>query len=380
MKPKKFKINVVLFFAFLIVLPVITFVLPKKDFSENENRFLATFPLPTLKTIGDKSFMKDVETYLSDHFVGREGWIQLKNQLDILSNKKEINNVYLTKDRLIEHQTTKATDTLWQTNIAAMNTFVEKHQLPAYLMVVPTAESIYSDQLPKYAPYINQKEAIDLIHKQISAKSKLTPIDIYTPLQSVKNQYIFYKTDHHWTSLGAYFGYSTSAKALNFSPIEPDAFSIEHASHDFQGTLYSKTLYDKCGTDVIDLYHLTTSEPQVTVTVKSGSKSTDYDSIFFRDYLSKKDKYATFLGQNEPYVTVKTSIENGKKLLIFKDSYAHSMVQFYMHHYEEITLVDLRYLSKLEQYVNLYDYDQLLFVYNFESMMTDANIGKLAHF
>lgn len=380
MKQNKLKANIVLFFALLILLPLLTLLIPKKTFSENENRYLATFPLPTLKTIADKSFMNNVETYLSDHFVMREQWIQFKNQLDILSNKKEINNVYLTKKRLIEHQTVKANDTQWQTNIAAMNSFVSKYQLPSYLMVVPTAESIYFDQLPKYAPYINQKELIDQIYARIPAKSKLSPIDVYTPLLAAKNQYIFYKTDHHWTSLGAYLGYFASSKALNFSQIDVDSFNIEHASHDFKGTLYSKTLYDKCGADVIDLYHLTTSDPRTAVTVKSGSKVSEYSSIFFRDYLEKKDKYATFLGQNEPYVSVKTSINNGKKLLIFKDSYAHSMVQFYMHHYEEITLVDLRYLANLEQYVNIYDYDQILFVYNFESMMTDANIGKLALF
>lgn len=380
MKQNKLRANIVLFFALLILLPLATLLIPKKEFSENENRFLETFPLPTLKTVADKSFMNHAETYLSDHFALREQWIQLKNQLDILSNKKEINNVYLTKKRLIEHQTAKATDPLWQSNIDAMHSFVSKYSLPSYLMVVPTAEGVYFDQLPKYAPYVNQKEVIDQIHKRIPAKSGLTPIDVYTSLLAAKNQYIFYKTDHHWTSLGAYLGYFSSSKALNFSQVDLDSFNIEHASHDFKGTLYSKTLYDKCGADVIDLYHLTTSDPQTMVTVKSGSKVKEYNSIFFREYLDKKDKYAVFLGQNEPYVTVKTSVSNGKKLLIFKDSYAHSMVQFYMHHYEEITLVDLRYLSNLEQYVNIYDYSQILFVYNFESIMTDANIGKLAHF
>ena len=101
-----------------------------------------------------------------------------------------------------------------------------------------------------------------------------------------------------------------------------------------------------------------------------------HQSIFFRNYLDKKYKYNTFLGQNEPCVSVKTDVTNQKKLLIIKDSYAHSMVQFYMYHYSEITLVDLRYVNKLSNYVSVDDYDQIMFVYNFASVNTDTSIGK----
>ncbi len=372
MKSNKLTANIAIFAVLLIVLPALTLFLPKKTFSENENRYLQEFPVPTLKTLEDKSFMSAFEKFFSDHFVLREKWIQLKNQMEIITNKKEINGVYLTEKRLIEHQ--ELNEDIIKQNTEAINSFAEKYKKPTFLMIVPTAESIYTDQLPLMAPYFDQKKVIDSIYT--ASNKNLTCIDVFTPLLSAKNQYIYYNTDHHWTSLGAYLGYFSSAKPLGFAHNEIDIFNVEHASHDFKGTLYSKTLYEKSTPDTIDLYHLSTGEPQVTVTVNSGQKSSEHQSIFFRNYLDKKDKYNTFLGQNEPCVSVKTDVTNQKKLLIIKDSYAHSMVQFYMYHYSEITLVDLRYVNKLSNYVSVDDYDQIMFVYNFASVNTDTSIGK----
>lgn len=372
MKSNKLTANIAIFAVLLIVLPALTLFLPKKTFSENENRYLQEFPVPTLKTLEDKSFMSAFEKFFSDHFVLREKWIQLKNQMEIITNKKEINGVYLTEKRLIEHQ--ELNEDIIKQNTEAINSFAEKYKKPTFLMIVPTAESIYTDQLPLMAPYFDQKKVINSIYT--ASNKNLTCIDVFTPLLSAKNQYIYYNTDHHWTSLGAYLGYFSSAKPLGFAHNEIDKFNVEHASHDFKGTLYSKTLYEKSTPDTIDLYHLSTGEPQVTVTVNSGQKSSEHQSIFFRNYLDKKDKYNTFLGQNEPCVSVKTDVTNQKKLLIIKDSYAHSMVQFYMYHYSEITLVDLRYVNKLSNYVSVDDYDQIMFVYNFASVNTDTSIGK----
>ena len=372
MKSNMLTANIAIFAVLLIVLPALNLFLPKKTFSENENRYLQEFPVPTLKTLEDKSFMSAFEKFFSDHFVLREKWIQLKNQMEIITNKKEINGVYLTEKRLIEHQ--ELNEDIIKQNTEAINSFAEKYKKPTFLMIVPTAESIYTDQLPLMAPYFDQKKVIDSIYT--ASNKNLTCIDVFTPLLSAKNQYIYYNTDHHWTSLGAYLGYFSSAKPLGFAHNEIDKFNVEHASHDFKGTLYSKTLYEKSTPDTIDLYHLSTGEPQVTVTVNSGQKSSEHQSIFFRNYLDKKDKYNTFLGQNEPCVSVKTDVTNQKKLLIIKDSYAHSMVQFYMYHYSEITLVDLRYVNKLSNYVSVDDYDQIMFVYNFASVNTDTSIGK----
>ncbi len=377
MKQNKLKVNVIIFFALLVLLPIITIILPKREFSENENRYLETFPKPSVTTITDKSFMNDFESFFSDHFLFREGWIQLKNGIELLTNKKDINNVYITNDRLIEHQSIKD-QKLAEENINAINAFVKKYHIPSYLMVVPTAEAIYSDSLPINAPHLDQKAIIDEIYAK--AEKSIGCIDIFTPLLSYKKQYIYYNTDHHWTSLGAYHGYFSSASQLGFSPLELGKFHVQHASHDFQGTLYSKTLYENVKKDMIDLYTLSAEESDVTVTVKSGKKETEYDSIFFRDYLNKKDKYCVYMGQNEPCITVKTNVSNGKKLLLVKDSYAHSMMQFYIHHYSEITMIDLRYFTSLDQYITIDDYDQILFVYNFASMTGDSNIKKLSKF
>ena len=155
MKSNKLTANIAIFAVLLIVLPALTLFLPKKTFSENENRYLQEFPVPTLKTLEDKSFMSAFEKFFSDHFVLREKWIQLKNQMEIITNKKEINGVYLTEKRLIEHQ--ELNEDIIKQNTEAINSFAEKYKKPTFLMIVPTAESIYTDQLPLMAPYFDQK-------------------------------------------------------------------------------------------------------------------------------------------------------------------------------------------------------------------------------
>ena len=134
------------------------------------------------------------------------------------------------------------------------------------------------------------------------------------------------------------------------------------------------------GPDTIDYYYYT-GEGSVNVTevvVDNGREQKSYDSMYFEEYLTQKDQYSSFLGSNQPVVTVKTDSPSGKKLLVIKDSYAHSLVPFLSNHYSEITMVDLRYINtSLDEKVPLDEYDQVLFVYNVENFTEDQNLPKL---
>jgi hypothetical protein len=155
-------------------------------------------------------------------------------------------------------------------------------------------------------------------------------------------------------------------------------FNIEHASNSFLGTVYSKVLTNAEMADTIDLYYYADKDVVKEVDVFNGGEVEQYDSIFFREYLDTKDKYSTYLGSNQPMVTVKTNVDNGQKLLMFKDSYSHELVQFLCQHYEEITLLDLRYINTaFTELVDPADYTQTLFVYNVGGFITDKNLGKL---
>lgn len=376
-----------LFALISIAVPVATIIssaqLPENAFSENENRYLEKMPKFNFDTVTDKTFMTKFENYFSDRIVMREQWISLMNDFDRLLGKKEIKGIFTEDGRMMQSWRTSdySVDSV-NKNLAAMEKFAKKYpRMKMYFMLAPNAQEIYSDTLPANCGAADQKLFIKNCYDSLPS---ITGIDVYSGLLAAKNEYIYYRTDHHWTSYGAYIGYKSAASAMKFTAYSEDKFSIEHASNEFRGTLYSKTLDNGITPDTIDIYTLANNEPQVKVSVyKSGSKpDSTYSSLYFREFLDVKDKYSTFLGQNVPRIDIDSEIpqENDKgSLLIIKDSYAHSLIPFLTKNYSHITVLDLRYingdLSSIG--VSLKDYENVLFMYNVITFSQDTNVKKL---
>lgn len=370
------KLLAVLFAVVLVALPLITAFSKKDSFSEWENRNLAEFPSFSGDSLLDKSFMNGFDEYISDHFIGRNFWVQVKSKLELLTMKKENNSILLTtKGSLVEELKTPS-DKYVGSNINGILKYAENNpDTKVYAAIAPTACDIYSDTLPYGKTTWSQKKEIDSFYSEVG--DKVYGIDIYTPLISKKDQYIYYNTDHHWTSLGAYYAYQQIATALDFKPYEKTQFDIEHASNEFFGTYSSKSNI-KTDPDTIDLYTHASSDFKITeVTVNTGKETTVRDDIYFREWLNKKDKYSVFLGQVQPEVTIKTNVQNDKKLLMFKDSYAHSLIPFLSLHYSEIKLIDLRYVNDYKTLLGDEKYDTVLLMYNIESLIANRDMAKL---
>ena len=356
----------------ITILPIITLLLPKKDFSEIENRVLSDLPEFSVSSVLDRSFMKNSESYFADHFVGRTDWIKAKTKIELVSGKKEINGVYIDGGRMVEKLDSPDYKSISR-SISAINNFAENTELETYVMIVPTSAEIYSSTFPN----VNQKDEISKIYSELSTENIIT-IDAYGALNSHKEDYIYYRTDHHWTSLGAYYVYSSTAYDMGFTPVSWDNYNIEHASSDFKGTLYSKTLYDGVDSDILDIYYTTLGTDITSVEVYTGKGTETYDSYYFREFLEKKDKYSVFGGQNQPVITIKTNAQNENKLLVIKDSYANSYIPFLAQHYSEITMLDMRYIDvPYNEIIDTNDYNQVLFLYNYSTFAQDKNIRKL---
>ena len=372
-------VTCIAFFAILIAMPVITAILPKKSFSDMENKYLLDkLPQISAKTVFNRTYMNKVETYISDHFAGRTGWIKARTVLETSLGKKERNGIYILNDRLVE-KIPEPDYTSVDKGIAAINKFAEGNDLPVFVMVVPTSAEIYSDQLPENAPNVNQQEFISYVYENLN--SSVTTIDVYRTMMSNRDDYIYYRTDHHWTTRGAYLAYSAAGRKMGYEPVPDDLYDIEHAGIGFIGTFYSKTLYDGVEKDILDFYHFAGGSPvnEVIVTEEYGVEPAVYDSVYFREYLGVKDKYSAFLGTNKPLITIRSG-NGGGKLLVVKDSYAHCYVPFLTQHYSEITMIDLRYINvSYKQIVDIEDYDQVLILYNASSLMTDTDIRKLGY-
>jgi hypothetical protein len=236
-------------------------------------------------------------------------------------------------------------------------------------MLVPTAAQIYSDILPKDADALNQKALIDYAYEKLSGSART--VNVYNSLRAEREEYIYYRTDHHWTSLGAYIGYKEAAKSLGFTPVGLERFNIRHASHSFSGSLYSKTLYSKTEPDTIDFY--------IPISGKARLETDDElagGSVFAEAYLAQKDKYLCYLGKNTAKASIYSGTEGGK-LLIIKDSYANCLAPFLCEHYSRIDLIDLRYMTDPTDYIDPADYDDILIVYNAAGFVADGNLKKL---
>ncbi len=368
--------------AAALIIPISTFIksanMPAKPFSETENRYLTVMPEFNSDNYFDKSFMNDFESWFSDRFILREEWINVKNNVDRLLGRTEIKDIFTVNGRMMEAWKGYDEKNL-SANLSAMEVFAKNHpEQSVFFMLAPNAQEIYKDTLPAFCGAGDQKSFISKCYQTEGVHG----IDIYNTLYSARNDYIYYRTDHHWTSAGAYAAYCEAGESMGYTPYGINHFNIEHASDSFRGTLYSKTLDNSITPDIIDFYIPINGNIKQTLTVDDGEEVKTYDSLYFREYLDKKDKYSAFLGLNVPILEIDTQlpedVDKGS-LLIFRDSYANSIIPFLTNHYSKITVLDLRYINMplADLGVNVNQYGSVLFMYNVITFSADTNVKKL---
>ncbi len=364
------------FFAVLLFFMIATIVSPKEEFSEIENKLLSKFPKLSLETWFSGEFPENIEKYVTDHFSGRLSFIKLKSETEKLVGKIEQKDVYILKNRLVEKVSEPNYEDI-DRNISKINAFAEKCDVPVYTMIVPTSAEFYMENLPDYFPNLDQKKFIEYCYSNFG--DKVVPMNVYSVLSENSNDYIYYRTDHHWTSRGAYLAYKYAAPILNFVPINENNYDIENVGFDFRGSLYSKVLNNKISPDFLSIYHPNNTKSEITMEVISdfGAEPVVYDSVYMEEYVDVKDKYSMYTGPNQPIINIKNSNGSGK-ILIIKDSYAHSFVPFLAEHYEEITMVDLRYIRiNLSSLVDISEYNQIMLLYNASTFSSDRNLMNL---
>jgi len=245
-------------------------------------------------------------------------------------------------------------------------------------MLVPTAEYILQDKLPPYATAFDQELLMNELYDAIERNASMTLakkllVNVNATLQSKTNEYIYYRSDHHWTTLGAYYAFCDYVKSIGGQVLPLDSFKRVVIDKDFLGTIYNK-VHVSMKPDWITLYQDSNS---YQLDINMGEKK--IDSLYDYEQLNGFDKYSVFLGGNNAMVQIKSSNKNNKRLLVIKDSYAHSFVPFVASQYESIVLVDLRYLnSRMQDIIKQFQITDVLLLYNNSTVMSDRNLVKLA--
>lgn len=359
-------------FCLFLFLPMLYFFFT--IFSENDT----AFPKPDFSSISDKSYMKKVEEYGTDHFLGHDALLRLKTNVDVAMGKKELNGVYIAGDRLLEKPELPSNQTI-NTIIDSINRFYEYSDIPTYVMFLSTATEFYKETLPSYAPVVDEMNFINSTYEKLH--SDIVKLDTITPLNTAKAEPIFYQTDRRLTSLGSYMLYSYNSKNMGITSVPLNQFSIEHASDDFYGLLYKKTQYTEIGADSIDLYHYNGRNISMQMTLKNGTETIQTNSIYFKDRLSSSDPTAVFLGGVRPYIQIDTNNQIGRNILIFADDNIGTLTQFLLPHYDSLTIINLNYFTDYyKKYIDLNEYDAVLYFYSLPSLSDSDKFSKLSNF
>ena len=361
-----------LFGIFILAVLIINFIVPDKGFSQKENRVLDSRPAISVSQLTSGKFADGYETYVNDQFFLRDWWITLRAASQrILGNTKE-NGVFLGKNGYLMEDFTAPSQERLNRTVNAMADFAARHsELPQYALIAPNAVNILSDKLPALAAATDQNPYLDATASALE-KAGVTFVDVRDTLSQHKEDNIYYHTDHHWTTQGAYFAYLQLAKVLgiNSSSIPYDKLPV---SKSFQGTLSAKSGFRASKKEEMDVFLPRDEVPSSVVNYVDEQKKTA--SFYDTSQLETRDKYAMFFGGNHSKVVITTPTEENRTLLIIKDSYANSLVPFLAPFYRKIVLVDPRYFyDDLEELIQVEEIQEVLYLYNANTFYADTSL------
>lgn len=363
-------INSAVFITFLAMFGIINILSPIRTFSEMENRYLAQIPNLNFRNLRLGRVTTGMENFLSDQFFLRDKWVLLKSDIELFTMKRENNGIFIGKDGFLLENYKGPRDNLYKNINSINNLYALLPNKDFYFLGVPNSVEIFPHKLPPLANPQGQGKVIEIIESNLSGDIRF--INITETMRTNNHEYIYFKTDHHWTMEGAYFAYRYAGSFLGYNPYDFDDFRKDLVSDDFYGTYFSKA--NNRSTPPDKLFVLTPNFP-VKYQVRYSGKEEAFDKLYSSKHLEGRDKYSFFLDGNHPLVTISSDIENNKKILVIKDSYAHSFVPFLANHYSEIHMIDLRYFNtSLTDYIESNMIDEVLFLFNISTFSQDGNI------
>lgn len=362
-----------IFIILLFLVMIINVIVPDQEESELENRALEQRPRFNLTTILSGDFMEQWEEYLSDQFAGRDTWRSLKVSLDRLGGARKENDIYIGKDGQLMEDIEVPDDGRLEANLTAIRDFAETYEdIPVTMMLVPDAACILNDSLPAFARVEDQRQMFSMAERKLG--DTVNWVDTVSILNNHKSEKLYYKTDHHWTTQGAFYVFQDAAETLGIEGDVSDDFVSYTVTDSFNGVLAASSGVGLDEMEQIDIYAPTGGDDDVVVNyVDEGRKTT---SLYDSSKLETRDKYGVFLGGNTSVVDIRTVSTSQKRLLVVKDSFADCFIPFLAPYYREIVVVDPRYYSgTMQDIMDSYRITDALILYSGNTFFTDNNIS-----
>ena len=372
MSKKALWIEAIVFLAFIFAFFILNTALPDREFSEQENRSLQQRPAFSFDELFSGQYTKDFEAYTTDQFTLRDEWITLKAASELALGKRQNNGMFLCDGGTIIEPYEAPEDGKLEANMEALNKLVANTDADVYFALIPGKSDIWAHMLPQNAPRDSEKAAIDYCYSLSDAVN----VDIYGKLEEHSSEYIYYRTDHHWTTLGAYYGFSALAESMGLDCPDISEYSgRETVSEEFYGTSWSSSGFSWVEPDSMEIF---VTEPEGLEITNYPQGSPVEGQLYDWSRLEVKDKYTFFYGGNTPLLEIETGVEDAPSLLILRDSYMDSLSPFLLESYSRIHILDLRYYrASLSDYIAQNGFDDVLVCYSIDNFSTDSNIFLL---
>lgn len=359
------KITAAAVLAFSAVIAVGTCLSRGKNFSVDENRELTKFPKASLSSLYDGSFQEQLGESVSDHFAFRSKWLGFGSKLRPRLGESIVNGVYISEERLLDCGMSQREPD--PSAAERINAFAGDYDGTVYIAAIPTSSGVYGDVLPYHLTEYPEDQQITGFYDSLG--SNIRKIDAYNILKMLKDNYIYYRNDTKWTSYGAYCVYRTVIQKLGFVPTTYDKYTIRHVTDDFRGNLYHRTLSAETRADLLDIYEYSDGVQIVSCMAADKNGPVKESSLYDMDMLQTSDMYRMYLGEDVPVLEIETSLNNQRRLLVVKDSYADCFIPFLTQHFSRITVVSPEHMDGvLSDYVDPRDYEQTLILFGIENI------------
>jgi hypothetical protein len=359
-----------------------SFLAKDRTFSENENRYLATAPAFSVRDFLSGDYQENLESYLNDQFFLRDGWITIKTAVQKACGDTDIGGAYVGKDgydfeKILPED---VDDALVDRNIRAVADYFafcteQMDGARVSFLLVPTSGLVLSEKLPDHAILFDQSAYIERIAAGVC--TFISPEEI---LRAHADEGVYYRTDHHWTTRGAFYAYQVWCEATGHTFAGEEAYTVTQVSDSFRGSLYSKILdYDSAYDTMEVMERMPGTEESADYMVTADGEK--LDGIYQEEYLTKKDKYAYFFGGNYGEVRICHTAKASDRgnLLVIKDSFANAFVPFLIPEYDNIYMIDLRYYNgDMASYLRENEITDVLVLYNVSNFISDKYLYKLA--
>ncbi|WP_101911528.1 DHHW family protein [Marasmitruncus massiliensis] len=381
---KKYSL-LLLFSVLLLATSVADMFVNSRQFSEMENRYLTQRPQFSLSQLFRNEYTPKYEAYINDQFVARDSWITLKSVSESALGKIENNGIVYGSNHHMFEDYRSTDERRLEQNINFINAYFEKYlgQSNFTAAIIPSSYAILDSLVPQGLQNVDQNKRIQEINSRVP--SGVTVWDLFPAMKGAVQKAdaegiqdpVYYRTDHHWTTFGAYNAYQSFAQARGLKAVDWDSLGpLEHQVPDFYGSYYSKCKLYSAVPDTITYFDI----PFQSIVIDGEEKPGLYDSSLW----DKRDKHAAFLWGNNGVTVIKSqnnlNAQKGKttRILLIKDSYGNSFAPFLTYSYDEVYVVDLRSMTeKMSDFMAAHSFDDVLLMYSFMNFASDTNISLL---